>query len=77
MKWEGTDQSLPVGPAGKPLLVALNSRLTQLVGLLTAPSPGALPGYSSSCPVPQAAGPLLWLLGARGALHPERGHQAD
>lgn len=42
---------MPVGPAGKPWLLALSSRPTQLVGPLPAPSPGALPRDSSSCPL--------------------------
>ena len=59
-------------------LSALHFPLTQrLVGPLTTASKGG-PIQVTAAPVllSQAAGPLIWLLGARGSFHQERGRQA-
>lgn len=67
---------MPVGPAGKPWLLALSSQRMQLAGPCRHLPREPCQGQQLLSP-PQAAGPLLWLLGARGALHAEGGHQAD
>ena len=73
MEEEEEARGCPGNPNSQPCTPAD----TELVGPPTAASQGG-PIQVTAAPVllSQAAGPLIWLLGARGSLHPERGRQA-